>query len=110
MAKKKRQTRKKPIKTDDQQSAFWQLTGGVILLVIAFLLLLGGFGTGGPLPKTLFHGAYWTFGWAAYLLVPACGLWGVLKFTSEDRKIPLNKLISMLAALVFASGWFYAGF
>jgi S-DNA-T family DNA segregation ATPase FtsK/SpoIIIE len=110
MAKKKKQTRKKAMQPDPQQSAFWQLTGGVILLTIAFLLLLGGFGTGGPLPKSLFHGAFWAFGWAAYLLIPACGLWGVLKFTSEDRKIPLNKLVSMIATMVFASAWFYTAF
>ena len=109
MAKKKKQTKKKPV-TPEQQSAFWPLTGAIILFVAAFLLLLGGFGTGGSLPKTLFHGTYWTFGWAAYLVIPACVLWGALKFNNEDRKIPLNKLISMLAALVFASSWAYTAF
>ncbi|HSX44054.1 MAG TPA: DNA translocase FtsK 4TM domain-containing protein [Candidatus Saccharimonadales bacterium] len=110
MAKKKKQTRKKKVEEVASESTFWPLAGGVLLLVLAFLLLLGGFGTGGPLPKNLFHGAYWTFGWAAYLTILAAGLWGVLKFTSEDRKIPLSKLMSMLLALVFASAWLHTIF
>jgi len=109
MAKKKKTNKKKPV-VAEQQSTFWPLTGAIILFVAAFLLLLGGFGTGGSLPKALFHGAYWTFGWAAYLVIPACVLWGVLKFGNEDRKIPLAKLVSMAAALVFASSWAYTAF
>jgi S-DNA-T family DNA segregation ATPase FtsK/SpoIIIE len=110
MAKKKKQTRKSKAEPVSNESAFWPLAGGIMLLVLAFLLLLGGFGTGGPLPKNLFHGAYWTFGWAAYLTIVAAGLWGVLKFKAEDRKIPLGKLTSMLLALVFASAWLHTLF
>ncbi len=111
MAKKKKQTRKtKKAEPISSESTFWPLAGGVLLLVLAFLLLLGGFGTGGPLPKNLFHGAYWTFGWAAYLTILAAGLWGVLKFTAEDRKIPLGKFMSMLLALVLASAWLHTLF
>ncbi len=80
------------------------------MLVLAFLLLLGGFGTGGSLPKHLFDGAYWAFGWAAYLTPLALGYLGVLKFISEDKKIPLDKFIGMTATVVFASGWFYVAF
>ena len=109
MAKKKKTNKKQPVVTE-QSAGFWPLLGAIILFVAAFLLLLGGFGTGGSLPKNLFHGAYWTFGWAAYLLIPACVLWGVLKFSSEERKIPLSKLVSMLATLVFASCWAYTAF
>jgi S-DNA-T family DNA segregation ATPase FtsK/SpoIIIE len=72
--------------------------------------LLGGFGTGGPLPINLFHGAYWTFGWAAYLAPVALVYWGVYKFSAEDRRIPLSKLLGMLAVLFFASGWAYTAF
>lgn len=110
MAKKKRQTRKKNSDLENEQSVFWPLAGAIILFALAFLLLLGGFGTGGNLPKSLFHGTYWTFGWAAYLLIIACILWGALKFGSEQHKIPLNKLVSMLATLIFASGWLHTAF
>src|SRR4051794_24313350 len=109
MAKKKKQTKKGKAEAS-QESVFWPLAGGVLLLVLAFLLLLGGFGTGGPLPKNLFHGAYWAFGWAAYLTIFACALWGVLKFNAEDRKIPFGKVMSMLVALLFASAWLHTMF
>ena len=68
MAKKKKQTRSRK-KTEEvtERSAFWPLAGAVLMMVLAVFLLLGGFGTGGALPKSLFHGAYWTLGWAAYL-------------------------------------------
>ena len=54
----KRKTRKKapePV----ERSPFWPLTGAILLFVLALFLVLGGFGTGGPLPKGMFDGAYW---------------------------------------------------
>src|SRR3989344_1057117 len=97
-AKKKKQTTKKK-KAEDAQSSFWPLTGAVILLVLAFLIFLGGFNTGGSLPVGLFHGVYWTLGWAAYLTSATLVLVGILKFKSEDKNIPLGKLVSTLTAL-----------
>ncbi len=110
MAKKKKQVRKK--KKDDlkEQSSFWPYAGAVVLLVAALFLLLGGFGTGGSLPKNLFHGAYWTFGWGAYLLPMALVFWGVHKFISEDKQIPLPKLVSMIGVLVFTAAWLHVVF
>jgi len=79
-------------------------------MLAAIFLLLGGFGTGGPLPVNLFHGVYWLFGWAAYLTPIALVYWGVYKFTAEDRHLPAGKLFGMLAVLLFSSGWFYTAF
>lgn len=112
MAKKKKSTKKKvaPITEDNEPSAFWPLAGAIILIVAALFLLLGGFGTGGPLPINLFKGAYWALGWAAYLTPVALVYWGVYKFKAEDRRIPLSKLISIAAVLVFASSWLYVAF
>ena len=109
MPRKKKQTKGKRnvSSATTEQSAFWPLIGGVALIVIALLLLFGGFNTGGPLPKDLFHGDYWTLGWAAYLAPVALVYWGVYKFTSDDRQIPLDKLISMLAVLLFSSSFFF---
>jgi S-DNA-T family DNA segregation ATPase FtsK/SpoIIIE len=108
MAKKKKQTRSKkkpePVAT---RSSFWPLAGALLLCVIALFVLLGGFGTGGPLPKDLFHGAYWALGWAAYLAPVALVYWGINKFNSEEHQIPLGKLISMLGVLVFSAGWLF---
>src|SRR5665213_1729023 len=111
MAKKKKQTRKKKIEPiEAERSPFWALSGAIFLMLAAVFLLLGGFGTGGPLPVDLFHGAYWTFGWAAYLTPLALIYWGVHKFKAEDKRIPLPNLAGMLAVLLFASAWSYTAF
>ncbi|MDB5168713.1 MAG: cell division FtsK/SpoIIIE [Candidatus Saccharibacteria bacterium] len=106
MAKKKKQTRKKKVEEPSyERSPFWAYSGAVLLLLAAVFLLLGGFSTGGPLPVNLFSGTYWMFGWAAYLAPVALAYWGAYKFTAEDRRIPLSKLLSMIAVLGFASSW-----
>lgn len=112
MAQKKKTTRSKKVAEPEstERSGFWPLTGAVLLCVVALFLLFGGFGTGGPLPKGLFEAGYWTFGWAAYLLPLACVYWGVYKFTSEDHRIPLAKLLGMLAILIFTSGLLFSAF
>lgn len=93
-----------------EQSQFWPLAGAIGLMLLAFLLLLGGFGVGGPLPVNLFHGAYWALGWVAYLTPVALIYWGVHKFRAEDRRIPLENLAGMLCVLLFASCWAYVSF
>ncbi len=106
MAKKKKQTRKKKVVAKpSEESTLWPMTGAVLLMVLAALLFIGGFGTGGPLPVNLFHAAYWTFGWAAYLTPVVLMYWGIYKFNAEDRQIPLPKVFIMLALLLFASTW-----
>jgi S-DNA-T family DNA segregation ATPase FtsK/SpoIIIE len=113
MAKKKKTTRKKSTKAAEaalEKSHFWPLSGAVLLVVLAFLLLLGGFNTGGPLPVNLFHGAYWALGWAAYLMPVALVYWGVHKFKAEDKQIPLSNFMGMLAVLLFAAAWTQVSF
>ena len=106
MANKKKTKKKKVTVQPAERSPFWAMSGAVILILVGFLLLIGGFGTGGKAPVDLFHGAYWTLGWAAYLTPVALVYWGVYKFVSEDRRIPLAQLTSMTAVLIFASSWF----
>ncbi|MGZ6005815.1 MAG: DNA translocase FtsK 4TM domain-containing protein, partial [Candidatus Saccharimonadales bacterium] len=112
MAKKKKQTRnrKKAAPEVVERSPFWPLAAAIILLVAAIFMLFGGFGTGGPLPKGLFNGTYWTFGWAAYITPIVLVFFGITKFRSEDKRVPLGKFISMLAALAFTSSWFHVVF
>ena len=112
MAKKKKQkrTKKAAVVVESERSPFLAYSGAIILMLLAVFLLLGGFGTGGSLPIGLFHGAYWAFGWAAYLVPVALAFWGVYKFAAEDRRIPVGKLSSMLGVLIFTSGWFYVAF
>jgi S-DNA-T family DNA segregation ATPase FtsK/SpoIIIE len=110
MAKKKKRNSRKPKVVIKERSSFWPLSWAIILVVLATFMLLGGFGTGGVLPKNLFHGTYWALGWTAYLAPIALVYFGVIKFKSEDRKIPLGKFVSMLAALGFTASWFHAMF
>ena len=101
MAKKKKTTRKKKaVAETTERSPFWALSGAVILMLLAVFLLLGGFGTGGPLPVNLFNAAYAIFGWAAYLTPVALAYWGVHKFRAEDYRIPLNRLGGMAVCLI----------
>lgn len=112
MAKKKKQAKKKPIPEpiSKERSPFWGYSAAVLLILVALFLLLGGFGTGGVLPKGLFGAAYWLFGYAAWLTPVALVYWGVYKWNAEDHRIPLANLFSMIALLVFASSWFHTAF
>ena len=106
MAKKKKQTRSKKNQAVEG-SSFWPLAGAIILMVIALFILLGGFGGGGPLPNGLFHGAYWALGWAAYYLPLVLIFCGIVKFMTENNKIPLGKLISIIISVASLSTWFF---
>jgi len=97
MAKKKKHTKTKDV---EAQSSFWPLSASILMIVIAVFLLLGGFGAGGPLPKGMFNSVYNIFGWGAYITPIALIFWGVLKFRSENRKIPLAKFSGMLAIII----------
>lgn len=111
MAKKKKQTRKKVAEPEYQErSSFWPLTGAILMFLIAIFVLLGGFGTGGELPRKLFNGAFWALGWGGFLIPMALVFFGIHKFTSEDRKIPLAKLVSMLAFLTMSASWLHVTF
>ena len=111
MAKKKKRSNKKKIEEATvSQSPFWPLAGAILLFVVALFALLGGFGTGGALPKGIFHGLFWTLGWAAYLAPVAFVYWGVYKFTSEDHHMPRANVISLFGALVFTASLMFTIF
>jgi S-DNA-T family DNA segregation ATPase FtsK/SpoIIIE len=109
-SKTKKTTRSKAEENISRNTAAIGYAVGVGLFLIALFVLIGGFGSGGSLPVGLFHGGYWTFGWAAYLLPLALIYIGVYKFASEEHKIPVDRLISVLIALVFSSCLFYTVF
>lgn len=112
MAKKKKQTRsrKKVEAAPATPNVFWPLTGAVLLFLIALFLLLGGFGTGGQLPIGLFNGAEAVFGWAAYLTPIILVFWGGYKFTSDDHKVPLQKMTASILAIILISAFLFTSF
>ncbi|HEY8999456.1 MAG TPA: DNA translocase FtsK 4TM domain-containing protein [Candidatus Saccharimonadales bacterium] len=107
MAKKKKQTRRKKVEPIEEQSPFWPLSAAILLCVLALFVLLGGLGTGGPLPKSLFNGGYWAFGWAAYLLPVVLVYWGAMKFKTEDHHIARSKLAGIFAVVFFVAGFLF---
>lgn len=113
MAKKKKPVKKtnKPIADKPTlQSPFVGYSIAIALILVAIFMLLGGFGTGGSLPVSLFHGAYWLLGWAAFAVPVALIYFGVFKFKTEDHRIPTLKLISMLLLLLFLSSFLFTAF
>lgn len=108
MPKKKKTTRKKKLEVDKApKSPYLKLSVATLLILIAFLLLLGGFGSGGSGPVGLFHVIYWIFGWAAYITPIALIYLGIYMIRNEGHNLPANKLSGMLAVLLFSSGFFY---
>lgn len=113
MAKKKKQSRNRKRAAERERadnSTFWPLAGAILMFLLAVFVLLGGFGTGGPLPQKLFEGAYWALGWGAFLVPVALVFFGVLKFSSEDRQIPLAKFVGMLAFVTMTASWLQVAF
>ena len=87
MAKRKRQSRKKEVK-NEQHATFWPLAGSILMILVAIFMLLGSIGTGGIMPKGLFSGVYWLFGWGAFIVPFALIYFSVLKFKSEEHQVP----------------------
>jgi DNA segregation ATPase FtsK/SpoIIIE, S-DNA-T family len=114
MAKKKKSGKGKSAKAAEpeviERSPLKSYSAAVLIIIAALFVLLGGFGTGGALPKGLFDAAYWLFGWAAWLVPATLVYWGVYKFASEDHRLPVAQRISMFGLLLFASGWFHTTF
>lgn len=109
--KKKPTTRKKKVQPEEvEKSNFWPLAIAVLMFVAALFLLLGGFGTGGPLPVNMFKGAYKILGWAAYLVPAVLIYWGIYKFTAENHSLPVSRRIGAFAGLLFTSAWVHTAF
>jgi S-DNA-T family DNA segregation ATPase FtsK/SpoIIIE len=111
MAKKKQtRSRKAAASAPKERSVFWAMTGAILLIVFALFLLLGGFGTGGGLPKGMFNGTYWAFGWAAYLVPAILVIWGVQKIQSDEHRIPFKLIGTLLLAEVLSAALAFAAF
>jgi DNA segregation ATPase FtsK/SpoIIIE, S-DNA-T family len=112
MAKKKKRTKKTTPKVELQSepSIFWPMFGAITLMVLGIFLGLGMFGGGGPLPTALYSAVYRALGYGAVLMPIALLLWGYLKFRSEDKRIPLIKLVGMIILLIATSSFMHTLF
>lgn len=106
MAKKKQTRKKKASKKveAEEPSLFWAITWGVVLLVLSILLLLGGFGAGGALPKALYDGTASAFGWVAFVVAIALLHLAIRKFMDEEKRLPLLKTVSSFLFVAFLAG------
>jgi S-DNA-T family DNA segregation ATPase FtsK/SpoIIIE len=96
--------------TPKVSNGFGYYAFAVGLVLLAILLAIGAFNTGGALPVTLYHGFYWTLGWAAPLVPVLLIISAVLIFRNEEAELPTSKLVSLLLSLLFFSGIGYAAF
>lgn len=110
MAKKAKRGRPpKKQKSELQESGFWKGLGAVSLIIFGLIMAFGSF-IDAPIPKETWNGAWWTFGVGAILTPFLLIYLGVLKFASEDQRIPLPKIVGALALLTFFSSWMHVGF
>jgi S-DNA-T family DNA segregation ATPase FtsK/SpoIIIE len=109
MAKKKKQTHRK-IEQPKEPNMFVRQIVAVAFFIFAIFLLLGGFGTGGPLPLGLFKALYWAIGAAAYVIPFILFYFGVLKLRTEDHKVPIANAMGATALSLFLAAWFQVTF
>src|ERR1035438_3327092 len=111
MSKKKKKSLKKNTHLDTaEKSSFWRMAVAVLVIVFSLFTLLGGFNTGGSLPKTLFHGFYWAFGWGSWIAVPAIIGFCAKQFKTNEDENRSSKLIGLFFLIVFACGWLFVTF
>ena len=107
MAKKAKRGRPPGKKTSEKaqrNGAFWRSVGAVGLILLGVVLLFGSF-ISAPIPHDVWNGFWWALG-AATIIAPLVLIYlGVLKFASEDRRIPLPNMIGMIGLLVFLASW-----
>ncbi len=107
-AKKTKSTSKKY--QVDSRSYFWSYIAAVILFFIALFIVIGGFNSGGPLPTNLFKFSDKLFGYSAFIFAFTLIYMGVYKFTTEDKRVPLAKLVNIFLLIVLSSIWFQVTF
>ena len=110
MAKKAKRGRPpKKQKSELKESGFWRGLAAVSLVIIGLVLAFGSF-IDAPIPKAVWDGAWMALGAAAIFAPFALIYLGGLKFITEDQRIPLPKIVGVMAFLVFFSSWLFAGF
>ena len=115
MPKKKKSVKKKTRgsakkEAVKQSSGFGLYAFAVILLLAAILLFIGGFNTGGKLPVGMFHGFYWLFGLAAYIVPFGLIAIAIMVFLKDDQKLRKDRLFSIILSVLAFSGLAYVAF
>jgi len=109
-SKKKTSSKKKVAEVPKEPNMFVRQVGAIAMLVIAIFLVLGAFGTGGSLPVGMFNLVYSVLGIAAFLSPVALAYWGVHKWRTENKDLPVSNLLSMSSLLLVSAAWLHVGF
>lgn len=107
--KTKLASRKKANQDRKERTAFWRSVGAIGLIIGGIILAFGAV-TSAPIPHDFWHGMWWAFGGGTIFAPFALVYLGSLKFFSEDRQIPLPKMVGVLGLLFFFSGWMHTSF
>ena len=90
---------------DDFRDAVRRQLLAIFVSLIAVLIILGGFGWGGPAPVFLFKAIAWLVGWSAWFLAPTIALYlAWIKFSHQKNTIPPTKTMAMIAFFVAFGG------
>jgi DNA segregation ATPase FtsK/SpoIIIE, S-DNA-T family len=87
-----------------KQAGFVPMVFAAVLVLLGVFALVGGFGSGGPLPVAVFNGLYSAFGRAAYPACIAVAYFGLLKFKSSEHRLPLARVLTVSFMIVAFAG------
>lgn len=110
MAKKKKSKGKAPKKEEKKAPSGFASGVYAVLLIITGLVLAFGAFISAPVPAKMWDGFWWALGVATLMAPFALMYFGILKFTNEDHKVPLPKLVATLSLLVFVACFFHVVF
>jgi S-DNA-T family DNA segregation ATPase FtsK/SpoIIIE len=109
MAKKKKRNAAKKKTEPKKNSGFWHSLFAVTLIIAGVVLIFGAF-ISAPVPHGFWHGVWWAFG-AGTVLVPFILMYlGILKFVSDDHRIPFPNLFGAVSLLVFFASFMHTSF
>lgn len=105
MAKKRKRAAKKPAPKLEPKEPSMFLRGviAVGLIIFALILVFGAF-TEAPIPSGVWDLTWIIFGGSAFLLIPTLVYFGVIKFKTEDHKVPRAQFYSALGIIILFSG------
>jgi S-DNA-T family DNA segregation ATPase FtsK/SpoIIIE len=109
MAKKKKRSASKKKAEPKKNSGFWHSLYAVALIIAGVVLAFGAF-ISAPVPHGFWNGAWWAFGAAAVVAPLLLMYLGILKFISDDHKIPFPNLFGSLTLLIFLSSFMHTSF
>lgn len=110
MPKKRKYTKRKTKKDESKDlSGFWRGVGAVLLIIAGIVLGFGAF-VNAPIPHDFWKGTWDALGVATVVAPFALIYLGVLKFTTEEQRIPLAKILAVGGFLVFLASWLHTAF